>query len=52
MPGDLHASDYALSVNGQGGLTFSNYTKLKYNKKSSSILIQTDKAIYKPGQTS
>lgn len=43
---------YAIKVQGEGGVTFSNYTKVDFNPKYSSIMIQTDKAIYKPGQTS
>ena len=36
---------------GSGGLTFKNETTLNYQAKSISIFIQTDKAMYKPGQT-
>lgn len=36
---------------GSGGLTFKNETTLHYQAKSISIFIQTDKAMYKPGQT-
>lgn len=43
---------YAIKVQGEGGVTFSNYTTVDFNPKYSSIMIQTDKAIYKPGQTS
>lgn len=42
---------YAIKVQGEGGVTFSNYTTVDFNPKYSSIMIQTDKAIYKPGQT-
>ncbi|XP_053206291.1 CD109 antigen-like isoform X2 [Panonychus citri] len=49
--GPWGAGNYKLTVNGQGnGLTFKNETKLVYESKSFSVFIQTDKAIYKPGQ--
>ncbi|KAL7888543.1 hypothetical protein AOLI_G00035170 [Acnodon oligacanthus] len=43
---------YELSVRGyvRGTLVFSNSTMLHYSPKSMSILLQTDKPIYKPGQ--
>lgn len=49
--GDLGPGQYNLSVAGLGGLTFSNTTSLEYVHKSYSIFIQTDKTIYKPGDT-
>jgi CD109 antigen len=53
MPASLTAGeDYAIMVQGEGGTNFSNYTKVEFNPKYSSVMIQTDKAIYKPGQTS
>ncbi|XP_067663894.1 CD109 antigen-like isoform X3 [Haliotis asinina] len=51
VPTDLGSGSYKLKVTGSGGLTFSNETTLTFNHKSMSILIQTDKAMYKPGQT-
>ncbi|XP_060581967.1 CD109 antigen-like [Ruditapes philippinarum] len=39
-----------LKISGSGGLSFTNAKTLSYNAKSSSVFIQTDKAIYKPGQ--
>ncbi|XP_062603689.1 CD109 antigen-like isoform X2 [Saccostrea cucullata] len=52
MPSTLSAGEeYAISIQGEGGVNFSNYTKVEFNPKYSSVMIQTDKAIYKPGQT-
>ncbi|XP_073987023.1 CD109 antigen-like isoform X2 [Rhodnius prolixus] len=47
--GDLGPGYYNFSVKGEGGLSFSNTTKLIYSEKSYSVFIQTDKAVYKPG---
>ena len=44
--------DYFIKIKGTGGLEFENTTQgITYQEKSSTILVQTDKAIYKPGQT-
>ena len=52
VPGTLQANKaYELHVEGSGGATFTNSTTLKYVPKSSSVFVQTDKAMYKPGQT-
>ncbi|XP_071088381.1 CD109 antigen-like isoform X2 [Haliotis cracherodii] len=51
VPKDLNSGSYKLKVTGSGGLTFSNEITLTYNHKSMSIFIQTDKAMYKPGET-
>ena len=51
MPGDIEKDDYRLSVKGTGGLNFENSTGLDFMGKSYSIMIQTDRAMYKPGQT-
>lgn len=40
-----------MSVRGSGGLEFTNSTGLSYVHKSYSVLLQTDKAVYKPGDT-
>jgi CD109 antigen len=48
--GEWSKGNYKLIVKGKGGLEFSNETTLKYEQKSFSVFIQTDKAIYKPGQ--
>jgi CD109 antigen len=49
--GDVGPGNYNVSVRGTGGLEFQNTTELSYVHKSYSVLIQTDKAIYKPGDT-
>lgn len=48
--GDWKPGIYNLSVSGHGGANFHNYTELIYEHKSYSVFIQTDKAVYKPGQ--
>ncbi|XP_053383073.1 CD109 antigen-like [Mercenaria mercenaria] len=40
-----------LKLSGTGGLSFSETKSVSFESKSSSVFIQTDKAIYKPGQT-
>ena len=40
-----------LVVEGSGGVTFNETRMLEVKSKRLSIFIQTDKAIYKPGQT-
>lgn len=44
------SGSYKLNVVGKGGLNFRNETSVTYEAKSYSVFIQTDKAIYKPGQ--
>jgi len=39
-----------LSVTGSGGLTFFNNASIETKTKTLSVFVQTDKAIYKPGQ--
>lgn len=46
---DISSGAYTLNVRGTGGLNFQNSTQLEYHHKSYSVFIQTDKAIYKPG---
>ncbi|XP_013387199.1 CD109 antigen-like [Lingula anatina] len=43
--------NFKLKVEGRGGVQFKNETWLSMSQKSLSAFIQTDKAIYKPGQT-
>ncbi|XP_045202749.2 CD109 antigen-like [Mercenaria mercenaria] len=53
LPWDLQNSAYRLEVNAEDrdGMTlFKNSTDLNYMQKGMSVFIQTDKAIYKPGQ--
>nr|AEC50086.1 TEP isoform 2 [Pacifastacus leniusculus] len=47
--GELGPGEYNLTVSGSGGLSFYNTTMLEYVHKSYSVFIQTDKAVYKPG---
>lgn len=49
--GDLKSGSYNLNAEGLSGLIFHNTTDLDFNSKSFSVLVQTDKAIYKPGDT-
>ena len=55
VPADLGNDDqwgqYYLFVNGEGGLTFTNESYITFNAKTKSVFVQTDKGIYKPGQT-
>ncbi|XP_069129864.1 CD109 antigen-like isoform X2 [Argopecten irradians] len=51
VPSHLTSGEYGMKVEGTGGLNFANWTQLKFDKKSASILVQTDRAMYKPGQT-
>ncbi|XP_023225702.1 CD109 antigen-like isoform X2 [Centruroides sculpturatus] len=48
--GDWKPGLYNLTVEGHGGANFHNHTQLIYEHKSYSVFIQTDKAVYKPGQ--
>ncbi|KAF2347892.1 Alpha-2-macroglobulin N-terminal [Trinorchestia longiramus] len=51
--GDLNHGDYHLSVSGstatRPGVQFRNITTLKFEPKSYSVFVETDKAVYKPG---
>uniref|UniRef100_T1IYG2 TEP1-F n=1 Tax=Strigamia maritima TaxID=126957 RepID=T1IYG2_STRMM len=42
--------NYSMKVTGSGGINFFNETELTYEHKNYMVFIQTDKAIYKPGQ--
>ncbi|EDV25555.1 uncharacterized protein TRIADDRAFT_55768 [Trichoplax adhaerens] len=52
VPKNLKDDNYVLLVQSSGGLSFSQNKSIKVSTKTSSLFIQTDKAIYKPGQTS
>ncbi|XP_041356722.1 ovostatin-like isoform X2 [Gigantopelta aegis] len=43
-------SELAMNFNATGGLTFEDSTRVDFNSKTKSIFIQTDKAMYKPGE--
>lgn len=47
--GDIQPGNYKLLVQGSGGVSFQASSPLQYVKKSYSVFIQTDKAVYKPG---
>lgn len=53
----LHVGDifpngnYKLVAEGLSGIIFKNESSLYVEKKNTSLFIQTDKAIYKPGET-
>ncbi|OWF38489.1 CD109 antigen-like [Mizuhopecten yessoensis] len=51
VPDTIPIGTYQLTVEGSNGLTFTDKTNLHYASKGMSIFIQTDKAMYKPGQT-
>lgn len=46
---DLPDAEYKLFANGTEGMIFDNATDVELVKKSFSVFVQTDKAIYKPG---
>lgn len=47
--GDIGPGDYRLIARGSGGLSFETSTVLNYTKKSYSVFVQTDRAVYNPG---
>lgn len=47
--GKLDQGNYKLIAEGQRGLNFSNEISLNLPTKNESVFIQTDKAMYKPG---
>ena len=49
VPTNLALGSHPLTVTGSGGLTFSNSTTLTAKLKFLTVLVQTDKATYKPG---
>ncbi|XP_033626083.1 CD109 antigen-like isoform X2 [Asterias rubens] len=51
VPEHLIMDTFKLQIEGNGGLTFSQIEDLHFSLSSFAILVQSDKAIYKPGQT-
>nr|XP_029708913.1 CD109 antigen-like isoform X3 [Aedes albopictus] len=49
--GDITEGDYSLTAEGLSGFVFKNETSLTFQPKSFSVFVQTDKAVYKPGDT-
>ncbi|XP_035230525.1 CD109 antigen-like, partial [Stegodyphus dumicola] len=47
---DWKPGNYTLEVTSEGGIAIQNSTKLIFEHKSHSVFIQTDRAVYKPGQ--
>ncbi|KAM8717184.1 hypothetical protein ACLKA7_003967 [Drosophila subpalustris] len=45
----LKADRYRLTVEGLSGIIFTNETQLHFENKQHTVLVQTDKSIYKPG---
>ena len=53
VPDELEDYSYNVTVSGSSGsVNFYNSTKVKLSKKVYSVFIQTDRAMYKPSQTS
>ncbi|XP_069129340.1 CD109 antigen-like [Argopecten irradians] len=51
IPADLPSGSYILQAEAAGGgVVFSENKDLQYSAKASSIFIQTDKAVYRPGE--
>jgi len=51
IPSLVPQTSYLLVVNGSGGLSFSENHTVGVSGKTLSIFVQTDKAMYQPGQT-
>ncbi|XP_021702204.1 CD109 antigen isoform X12 [Aedes aegypti] len=49
--GDITEGDYSLTAEGLSGFIFKNESSLTFQSKSFSVFVQTDKAVYKPGDT-
>lgn len=49
--GDVSDGEYSLIAEGLSGFTFKNESTLTFQSKSFSVFVQTDKAVYKPGDT-
>lgn len=49
LPNVLENGDYTLHAEGTNGVIFNTSKTIKLSKKDKSMFIQSDKAIYKPG---
>lgn len=47
--GDLQPGEYKIVAEGVSGVTFNNESSINLHEKTQTVLIQTDKAMYKPG---
>lgn len=47
--GDLQQGDYTIVAEGLNGITFTNESSISLHEKIQTVLIQSDKAMYKPG---
>ncbi|XP_037031199.1 CD109 antigen-like isoform X2 [Bradysia coprophila] len=47
--GDLQHGDYSIVAEGVSGIIFTNESSITLHEKAQTVLIQTDKAMYKPG---
>ena len=51
IPDEVPENKYTLFVSGRDGVKFNQSYSVSVSKKTLSLFIQTDKAMYKPGQT-
>lgn len=51
IPDEVPENQYTLFVSGRDGVEFNQNYSVSVSKKTLSLFIQTDKAMYKPGQT-
>ncbi|KAH3873336.1 CD109 antigen-like [Dreissena polymorpha] len=51
IPNSVSKGKFRLEIEGSGGLTFNETKDVRLEPKVTSVYIQTDKAVYKPGQT-
>lgn len=47
--GYMLPGEYKITAEGLSGIDFRNETQISFQSKNASILVQSDKAIYKPG---
>lgn len=48
---NIKSDHYHLTAEGLNGIFFKNETRLHYSPKKFTVMVQTDKAIYEPGDT-